>query len=673
MARPFSRRTSRRDLALVASILTLSACTDANPVSTSSPAPGSVPLGSVMPIDQAINTNDTWVSFDATRHQTSVVYTDQPVYDARTDQYTTSLSASMPAQPLHAEAGYDSYGTIRYNEYRQVSSADPADTPVDPTSRIQVVGSDVIVYDNTGQATAAAEIDPSEPALAELGTMDGAQITESVVLDHEPVTGATYSRNPGGGERSEIRVTRIARGRVQVETGSSEAIRLPRRNAAPGRATHETKMTRTYARSGDKWLLEEIVVADRIQSDRGSMETRQNLRLKNVRWHFNKAKDAERKVRKEKASQVVSAPSRNLQSGDNCLVDEFGNPCQPNDPPPPDGGGGTTGTDQCTNADPNGRHVLFQHGIFSNRDTWADFPERLNRDLYLGCRFTPNLDSNERLAQQAGALADSIRQYGRGSLLLIGHSQGGLISRYVGQHNPELVNGVVTIGTPHKGAQITQTSRVLITAVSEVFVGLAANGCTSFRGLRCAAAGFMVNTVPVVAKFGGDAAVPAFVDLKPGSSFQAQLNGTSESFAHAGIQSYPSRFLVEWRLGGDALLGGSDSGRKAVTTGYFSLGFATACSAVGWIIGAHSKATKCAITAGAMIGWDLVWNAMVADFGKSDGIVPGSSQVYPNTPRNAAMRDSPPSHMGETRSGETRKTLRVILRDVMGVTSRGTF
>jgi hypothetical protein len=99
-----------------------------------------VPLGYVEPIDPSINRNDTWVSFDGYRDQSSTVYSDEPIYDARTDQYTSTLSASTPVQPLHAEAGYDQYGTLRFNEYRQVSAGDPTDAPVDPTTRIQVIG-----------------------------------------------------------------------------------------------------------------------------------------------------------------------------------------------------------------------------------------------------------------------------------------------------------------------------------------------------------------------------------------------------------------------------------------------------------------------------------------------------------------------------------------------------
>jgi pimeloyl-ACP methyl ester carboxylesterase len=658
----------RRACGLFVVALVLGACSDdatsSNPQSRI--GPGSVPLGAVMPVDGAINTNDTWVTFDAYRDQSSTVYSDRMMYDARTEQYTSTLSASTPVQPLHAEAGYDYNGTLRYNEYRQVAADDPTDVPVDPTSRIQVIGSDVIVHDNAGQATHASEIDASEPALAELGSLDGAQVTSEVVMDHEPVDGtAAYSKSASGSPGPQSRVVRIGRDRVRLESATTEIVPLQIRNGPAIQATHKNRVSRTYGRNGGKWILEEIEVASEVQTEKGRLENRQTTRLRNVRWHENKAKDAERRVRREKIAAGLIAPNiRPRANVDLCVIDEYGNPCQSDEPPPPDGGT----TDYCAGSDPSGRNVLFQHGIFSERKTWGDLPERVNQDLRLGCRFRPNLDSNERLAQQAGALADSIRQYGRGSLLLIGHSQGGLISRYVAQHNSELVNGIVTLGSPHRGAPIVNTARPVVAAILSIPGAAAYNGCGSPKGLRCSAGGFLIGSAVSLAKYGADDAVTAFIDLKPGSDFQQRLNSTNESFSRAGIQSYPSRIFVEWRLGFDPT--GPDNGRKGVKVAYVTTGATTACAVVGWFIGRGDKATQCAVTTAAIIGFDLLWNALVSGFGKSDGIVPGSSQVYPNALRNIAMRNGAPSHTGETQSQETRETLRVTLHEVMGVNLR---
>lgn len=623
-----------------------------------------------MPVDGAINSQDTWVSYDAYRDQSSTVYSDQPIYDARTEQYTSTMSVSTAVQPLHAEAGYDYSGTLRYNEYRQVASDDPADTPVDETSRIQVVGSDVIVYDNAGLATQGAEVDATEPGLAELGPLDGAQVTEGVVMDHEPVNGtAAYSRSGSDSPAPQPVVIRLGRDRRRLEVATTSVQQIRTVNAPAAQATHRNKVARTFRRNGDKWILEEIEVTSEVQTEKARFESRQTTRVRNVRWHENRGKDAERRVRRARIAEGVAQPAAPpLWNVDTCLVDEYGNPCPTDEPPPPPNGGGTTEPDYCTGADPNGRNVLFQHGIMSKGKTWGTLPERLSQNLILGCRFRPNLDSNERLANQAGALADSIRQYGRGSLLLVGHSQGGLISRYVAQHSPELVNGVVTLGSPHRGAPIVRTNKAVITAVLSIPAAAAYAGCSSPTGVRCSAGAFLIGSSVELGRRGADAAVPAYIDLKPGSDFQQQLNAAYEPFPNAGIQSYPSRIFIEWRLGFD--LKGPDQGRKGVKAAYWTTGATTACAVVSWFVGRGDKAAHCATATAAFIGFDLLYNGLVSGFGKSDGVVPGSSQVYPNARRNYPMRSGAPSHTGETQSYETQKALNAVLSDVMGVPVR---
>lgn len=671
-----------RGTCVVVATLILGACADDPTRAGQSPGPepGTVPLGAVSPVDGAINSNDTWVTYDAYRDQSVSVYSDQPMYDARTEQYSNTFAASTPAQVLHAEAGYDYNGTLRYNEYRQVSSDDPTDTPIDPTTRIQVIGSDVIVHDNTGAVTTAADAGVTESLTEEMGSLDGAQVTESVVLDHEPVDGTVrYSKSGSSSPAPQVRAIRIGSGRTRVETTTVEVHAIALRNAAVPRASQKSKVSRTYRKNGAKWVLEEIEVLNEVETDKGRLENRQTTRLRNVRWHENKGKDEERRVRRNRVATGAPGPSTQPRANTaSCVIDEHGNPCQPVDEctydnpcEPPPGGGTSSGTDYCAGSDPSGPNVIFQHGIFATGQTWSDLPERLNKNLRLGCRFRPNLDSNERLAEQAGALVDSIRQYNRGPMLLIGHSQGGLISRYVAQRNPDLVSGVVTLGTPHRGAQIVNTSRVVLGPVMTIPGILVYGGCSSPRGPRCAAGAALVGGVPILATFGIDAASPAFIDLKPGSNFQQQLNSAVEPFPRAGIISQPSRLFVEWRLIFEYPPSAApDNGRKGVTFAKWSTGFMTACGVIGWFIGRGDAAANCARGAAGMIAADLLWNGLVAGFGKSDGVVPASSQRYPNTDRQFTMRDNPPSHTGESDSRETEEAMRVLLPEVMGVIVR---
>lgn len=116
-----------------------------------------------------------------------------------------------------------------------------------------------------------------------------------------------------------------------------------------------------------------------------------------------------------------------------------------------------------------------------------------------------------------------------------------------------------------------------------------------------------------------------------------------------------------------------DAGRHAVHAAKVKLAANVACGAVGWLVGLTTQAKKCALTAGGTIAIDLIWNAMVSGFGKSDGIVPAGSQVYPNALRNITMKDKAPSHTGETNSEETRGALRSALRDQMDFVAKRPF
>jgi pimeloyl-ACP methyl ester carboxylesterase len=411
---------------------------------------------------------------------------------------------------------------------------------------------------------------------------------------------------------------------------------------------------------------------DLVKGERGSLEHRQGMRLRRVRWHENKDKDRARRSERSRVLANAAAnptPRRIEQPGDHCVV---GDPCD-------DTGGGTNpgggvgSADPCTSTNAAERTVVYQHGFRSQASVWGTLPSRVNQDFYIGCHRQTELPSISRLATQADLLADSIRALNRGSVLLIGHSAGGLVSRYVAQHSPTLVNGVVTIGTPHQGAKVVNTSRVVMAGVLAIPVSLASRGCTSMRGFRCGAAGYMAGTIPFLVTYGLDAAVPAFVDLQTGSSFVQQLNSTPETFPRAGIQSSPSRIWIEWRLAGDALSSGPDGGRQPAKAAYVALGVTSVCSALGSILGFNVEAARCAQTAAGMIVLDLAWNAMASGFGKSDGIVTFASQQYPNAQRNVPIHSGPPSHLGETRSEGTRQALRVVLKDVMQVTPRVAF
>jgi pimeloyl-ACP methyl ester carboxylesterase len=95
--------------------------------------------------------------------------------------------------------------------------------------------------------------------------------------------------------------------------------------------------------------------------------------------------------------------------------------------------------------------VMMVHGFASSGSTWAD----LNANL-LGSKFAPyttNLSWTQAVTVQAGEVNTYMGLNSLGSSsYLVGHSMGGLTSRYTSRLR--IVTGIITIGTPHQGTGI---------------------------------------------------------------------------------------------------------------------------------------------------------------------------------------------------------------------------
>jgi pimeloyl-ACP methyl ester carboxylesterase len=655
----------------------LAGCQDGPPTSpTHLRQPGlGFPAGNQQPVDQAINPNDTWVTYDATRTQTTYLSAQEPIVDSGTGQALNEITLASPTQTVHTEAGYDTYGTIRVNEYRQDPGLDPYETPVDDVYRVQVVGDQVTGYTRDGDViVAGADAGSSEAPLAELGSLAGAQITAGVIVDRHDLERVTASPSLNGPRLSASesggsdRVERLPNGRVRVTTD------LPRAaDAAVGRTM------RTYALRGEKYVLEQVDVETEAASDKGRMRARNSMVLRNVAWHANKQKDAERRVQREQAKMAPAAPQAPSRYTELCAPDDTA--CG-GEPPPPAGGGstgqpaGSTGLTFCGTVGQNTRNVLFQHGIYSSGSTWERMMYWMRSDFYLGCTPMPTLDDRARIADQAADLTGKIQATGHTGYILVGHSQGGLVSRHVGRYHPGLVSGVVTVGTPHLGAPIMQTGSAAALAGLVGLSTLATYGCIdggSPIGCR-KPAHFAAFGIPLIGKIIGDAASPVRVDLRPGSNLQATLNGSPEPFRNVGIQHFAKKLFVEWRLIGDYIDNpeGPNGGRHWAKQAEGAFMTNTICGVFGWLINATSWASKCATRATGMLATTALWNVMTARLGKTDGIVPGSSQIYPNALQNYDIPKGD-SHVGETKSNLTRRELRKALLHNMGVTKQDTW
>jgi pimeloyl-ACP methyl ester carboxylesterase len=76
------------------------------------------------------------------------------------------------------------------------------------------------------------------------------------------------------------------------------------------------------------------------------------------------------------------------------------------------------------------QNVLFQHGIFSDGSTWSRMTGWLNQDFIFGNEVVTTTPSTHHLDEQGQDLENLIQNSAGNNYILIGHSQGGLISRY---------------------------------------------------------------------------------------------------------------------------------------------------------------------------------------------------------------------------------------------------
>lgn len=100
------------------------------------------------------------------------------------------------------------------------------------------------------------------------------------------------------------------------------------------------------------------------------------------------------------------------------------------------------------------RGVVFQHGIWSNSQTWQQESNNLAA-LYVIYPFTPSTSSKDYFSTQAAQLASQVTSAG-GDAVLVAHSNGGLVGRLanVPSYQNRSWGGLVTVGSPHGGAQL---------------------------------------------------------------------------------------------------------------------------------------------------------------------------------------------------------------------------
>ncbi|MBB4634871.1 hypothetical protein [Longimicrobium terrae] len=571
--------------------------------------------------DPEIVPGDTHYLLDVVQEGSTTYQTTTPVIDPLTGASMTTWTVAHETETQRVEAGYDALGRAIQVLQETTPLYDPMERAVNLSRRTRSVENVISSYGPDG---ALLQTDHGTVQSARGIVPSYAQITDGVVLDAEALdtvsvlTADATALAPTAGPRARAR--RAAGDRIEVVNELTPDVFGPR--TARGAAMLGTRgsFVRTWRRQGGSYLLERTELVSEWDEERGVRKTeRQVNQIRVVRLHRNPRRDAERRTRRGGMGTVDDVRLRSIGEtpGDNCVV---GQECPPDDPPPPPPPPAT----ECLPV-PGGAHLLYQHGIKSDGGSFFQMRSWLACAVSWERMQSPSIDWRRRITQQRDELRAAVAP-GMRDMVLIGHSNGGLVTRSLAQwaqvNQPGLVKGVITLDSPNQGALVAHNLAVASLLLSPAVIGAATLGIMDYN--------------------------PYVVDDMPNSAFLRNLNGFSETFVNVGIQTHTPKRWVAWRI----LLTGECLPRSACEAEvarraqkrYDDMRHTSRFLYRPW------HAIPAAAEARALNGFDATWNKLTAPGNhKSDGFIHDTGQYYPRARQNQLIPNGD-SHTGTTTS-----------------------
>lgn len=318
-------------------------------------------------------------------------------------------------------------------------------------------------------------------------------------------------------------------------------------------------------------------------------------------------------------------------------------------------------------------HVVYQHGFNSSACTWK-YPLPALAQFSPGGRIVGQTSSWSPYEAQAAALRAQIPA-GTDQWVLVGHSNGGIISRYLAQTEaPGFAKAVITINSPHQGAPIF-SGRIGQFLSKLAWVHTAAGVIFARRSAGVNSAAILMSPRSVLQAIRNNGG--SLVDqISIGSTFQANLSARNEnSFRRFAVRS---QIFSEWagvRVYCDAKVStapGVPRGRRCVadtkkevsrrrwSAGIFGVLSIVAALTPGLFYSAATDAAFVSIN----YAIDAAYREIFTDWQPSDGVVTMSSQRWSgggaNEERTIYNADS---HVGSTKSVMVKDQLADLLRN----------
>jgi pimeloyl-ACP methyl ester carboxylesterase len=324
------------------------------------------------------------------------------------------------------------------------------------------------------------------------------------------------------------------------------------------------------------------------------------------------------------------------------------------------------------------RPTVFIHGFNSDGSGWSGTAERLRASTAIA-PLIPNVSWRQIFQDQVGELnRDSTYASLPGSTIAIGHSNGGLAAREWSKTRP--LSGVVTIGTPHRGAPIlpqighwaafSGSTTALVARVVQAYAQPTDWSWTisHIANLLGWSSEFAIWSVSYLATaFGLNQALPVSNDMHPYGGYVADLNGSSNlsreahsiagrvgvvSVAHDFFYAGPARAIIPGQADTIAAL--------LYSSAYGLMGWANYILGQADPMDLHSinQALSLLSLSGQLLSIDPVYCSMVSTLERSrcdtnDGLVPYWSQEYPNA-QNLYIgysHNDGPAHIQEREAG----------------------
>jgi pimeloyl-ACP methyl ester carboxylesterase len=589
--------------------------------------------------NSGISTADTWVTFDLVVQTQATVNNSIPFTNPQTNATATTYSLTSKPRTFHVEIGYDTSGVVVMNLWPTGTPPNPITDDTGLVSMIRFASGNITVFDQNGVA-----IPFSAPA--------------SNVAAFSPLS--LLGSNPAPSLLTSLVVPNIVTRASAVHAALSYSTDGSQAYLSMAQPPVSNNATWTYAQAGSVWNAQQAV----FQLVTPAKTSTRTLQFANIASFDNATNDAARAAKGDtitagKAVSTATPTAIPIQSSSSC-------------PPYLSNVGGT-------------QNMVFQHGILSSGCTWHRMIPWLNQDFRFANELVPSLSSLSPLASQGGALISDINAAGGSGYILLGHSQGGLISRYAAQQyqaaNPSqaIVKGVLTLDTPHEGAPL---AALPVGFVNDVITGDATAlydelGCASaYDNFLCYIAALYFTAAGSVVQLG------ALSDLVPGSPFLNSLNSTQENFKRAAVIGNTPRRWIEMRIADEFILGSVCNpedycGERAIALDtevtYDVLVAAFIFAELDCLFFCDDDACSFADELlGILITLDIIdldYNFISApDFTNGeDGIVPSPSQNYPSPTATQISISGADSHIGATKSDLARNALEEGLSQVFQV------